>query len=93
MTNLERYGIPQPDPSERQPSPEDVKLANGDPLYYLFLEDAGGAGVIRPEDSQQAHEQLRTIFAANPDAVLACDGKSPDEARKILSEIGMKEAA
>ena len=92
MTNLEQFGVPS-NRHESALTPEDVKLGNNDPLYYLFLKNAGGPGVIKTEDSQQAHDRLRALFAINSELVLSCAGKTPDEASAILNSIDLEEAA
>ncbi|MDB5265021.1 MAG: hypothetical protein JWN64_592 [Parcubacteria group bacterium] len=73
--------------SEAKPTPESVRLTSGDPLYYVLLKDAGASGVISAHDSNEAHDKLRTLFAADPEKVLSCEGKSTEEALEILNSI------
>ncbi|MEA2701449.1 MAG: hypothetical protein QOE22_158 [Candidatus Parcubacteria bacterium] len=82
--NILQFGRP-----DRSPQPEDVRLASGSPLYYALLEDREGVerGTISSEDSQQAHARLRDLFAANPERVLACQGKTDEEATEVLNAI------
>ncbi|MBA3789314.1 hypothetical protein H0X32_02885 [Patescibacteria group bacterium] len=74
--------------NEHVPLPEDLRLKNGDPLYYLLLPPKDvAAGIIDPSDSQQAHDRLRSLFALDMQKVLSCAGKSAEEAKEILNSI------
>lgn len=73
--------------SDREPMPEHIQLQDGKPLYHLFIDTANGPGFVSNDESEDAHERLRELFAIDREKVLSCDGKTEDEARKILDSI------
>lgn len=68
---------------ESKLEPEDVRLADGRPLYYALLANPE-ALVLLPGEAREARQRLFEIISAAPDKVLACQGKTLEEARAIL---------
>lgn len=71
----------------RGPDPHDVRLKDGSPLFYALLESDGAEGVLDKNSAQEAKSRLRERIAADSNAVLSCQGKTQEEARKILDSI------
>ncbi len=65
-------------------TPDWVRLAGGVPLYHAFLADKP---YIAKEEAQEAQDKTRYYITNHPNAVMQCEGKTPDEARKILESI------
>lgn len=59
-------------------------LADGSGLHHAFLAEKL---VTSPQDNQDAKNRLEYIADFDPEGVIECAGKSPEEARKILEEI------
>jgi hypothetical protein len=84
--NVEKEKIIGPRAHERESglAPEDVRLADGRPLWHVFLKDPE-VPVLSLREERGARQSLLRLAADNPEAVLACQGKTLAEAKKILS--------
>lgn len=67
-------------------TPENVRLEGGKPLYYAFLKEPD-ALALSHEESEAAHETLRKLAQFDENGVISCQGKTLDEAKKILEGI------
>jgi hypothetical protein len=89
--NIEQSGNSKPlyrvGPGEAlQQDPGDFRFADGSPLYNVLLAP-NAAGVMRPEDAQDARDRLHALHDTFPSAVEACMTLSPEIARKLLTEL------
>lgn len=73
---------------ERNLTPEQVKLADGSPLYHALLQ-TGETGVVSGDEAQRAQNELREIIAVDPEIALSCQGKTLEEAREILRGVSV----
>lgn len=71
---------------EAMNDPHNVRLANDSPLYHAFLE-VPDSGFVQKEASRNARNVLEGYILEDPNAVLACQGKTAEEARDILSQL------
>ena len=71
---------------EKKLTPDQVRLANGVPLYYAFLDNPNAIN-LSPTEVQSAKSRLSKIIAADINGTLSCNGKSLEEARNILESI------
>ena len=87
MAGKSNEGAPLIGPSnedrEQSPSPHTVQLAGGVPLYHALLENPD-APVVKLDEVREAKSRLSVIIEEHPEAALACAGKDPEEARRIL---------
>jgi hypothetical protein len=84
----EKSGLVGPRAHERENRIEldDVRLADGRPLYHALLTNPETL-VLSPDEAREAQQKLLQMFTANPDEVLTCQGKTLEEARAILESI------
>ena len=73
---------------ERNLTPEQVRLADGSPLYHALMAVAE-SGVADQEEVQRAKNELREIITTDPEIALSCQGKTAGEAREILRSIAV----
>ncbi len=66
--------------------PEDVRVAGGIPLYYLFLANPNPVN-ISSQESQEARSRLASLIAIDREKVLSCQGKTREQAQAILTSI------
>ncbi len=87
MAGKSNEGAPLIGPSnedrEEGPSVHTVRLSNDAPLYHALLQDPE-APVVNLDEVREAKSRLAAIIDENPEAVLSCEGKTPEEAREIL---------
>lgn len=86
MTN-EGKPIVGPRADERGPNlkVEDAVLAEGLPLYHVFLNP--NAANVSADEAHEAKSRLAALIEADPDGVLACNGKTRTQARAALERI------
>ncbi len=68
---------------EQELTPQEVRLADGRPLYHALLENPD-ALVVLPDKAREAQQKLSEIIATNPEKALKCQGKTFEEAKAIL---------
>lgn len=71
---------------ERNIMPEEVRLADGSPLYHLFLA-SNEAGVVDGVAVRDAKSELHRLISVDADSVLRCQGKTKVEALAILASL------
>jgi len=69
---------------------DDIRLADGRPLYHALLTNPETL-VLSPDEAREAQQRLLQISATDPDEVLMCQGKTLKEARTILESIEAKQ--
>ncbi len=68
---------------------EDLRLANGTPVYHVFLSEELPLVVDRTE-GRVAREKYNHVKDKNPDLVRELSGKTFAEAREILHNAGIE---
>ncbi len=68
---------------EREATPEETLLADGSSIVTVFWPE--NAVVMSHEESEAARDALRNAVAEDPELVKSCQGKTVEEARKILT--------
>lgn len=73
---------------KQRKNPWDVRVKEGDPLYYLLLpKGAAQHGYLRPDETREARKRLSGLIEQDRERVLSCQGKTREEALRILAEI------
>ena len=77
-----------PQADERGPklTIEDVRLANGSPLYHALL-DNPDTPTLSTSEAQKAKSRLSIIASIDQGRVFSCHGKTLPEAKAILETI------
>lgn len=77
-----------PESEDREPTltPESAHLSEGQPLYHALL-DNPDAITVSADEVHSAKSRLYQIISLDPEAVLACNGKTLEEAKAILESI------
>jgi len=69
--------------------PEDVRLNDGSPLYYIFLDHPTSLR-LRPSEVEDAKNDLAYFIEKVPNKVLQCQGLSLEKAKQLL--VGQKKS-
>ena len=78
----------------KQFDPESIPLADDKPLWYALLDDSDVSVPVPDEGKiQNAKAWLRALPSSYREQLVACSGKSLDEARQRLGQIGKEQAA
>ncbi|MEK7151224.1 MAG: hypothetical protein AAB784_00715 [Patescibacteria group bacterium] len=81
-------GVRTHEREERKLAPHDVRLSDNTPLYRALMKDSDPvSGVMDIADVRDAKSRLAGIIAADPERVLALQGKTIEEARDELLAI------
>lgn len=86
MENNNEIIGPSADERDIKLKPESVSLADGSPLYHALLSDPN-ALVLSQSEAQEAKSRLSVLIEADPKGILSCQGKTLQEAKKILESI------
>lgn len=79
--NLPLVNLDYPDAKKRN---EPITLNDGSPVYFA-LADISPAGVLK--NANGAKERFKIAAEINPTGVMTCQGKTLEQARRILTEI------